>query len=399
MAEYTDVKWGSATDGTPATVTWSFASSNWPTLPSTYQGYDSFDSFISSQYQAVIRSAFLAWELICGIDFVEVTDSAASNIRLGNETIDGAPAFGSSVLAQTAYWFTGGTLQASQIYFDSDSYVSTEMLYAISVHEIGHAIGFDHGSDPNSIMYPYIGGANADGALTADDIAGAQFLYGPHHASPNESAVVVAFDGVLRTQPSTAELAAGITALDTGTPLSTLVQQLIAAAGDSTIPSLIVADFVNGVTPTSQKLDQLAAFAESQYAYYAAMGVANPALGPYEALGMGHAETAAFIADFGLAIGDGTMIASAYQQAFGRAPTQAQAQHFQAQVDYFEGLYATAGLSAETGSLRARGAVVGQMLGYAAAEAGNDHADAARAFLVDASDGSVLYGTSLMSFA
>ena len=46
----------------------------------------------------------------------------------------------------------------------------------------------------------------------------------------------------------------------------------------------------------------------------------------------------------------------------------------------------------------ARGAALGQMFGFAVKEAGNDYFDAATAFLLDASDGSVNYGTSLMNW-
>jgi hypothetical protein len=38
---------------------------------------------------ALVRAAFDAWEAALDIDFVEVADSAASNIRLGWDAIDG----------------------------------------------------------------------------------------------------------------------------------------------------------------------------------------------------------------------------------------------------------------------------------------------------------------------
>lgn len=56
------------------------------------------------------------------------------------------------------------------------------------------------------------------------------------------------------------------------------------------------------------------------------------------------------------------------------------------------------GVPADVAALRAEGAVVGQMLGYAATEAGNDYADAAQEFLRDATDGIAYYGSSLLDY-
>jgi hypothetical protein len=54
------------------------------------------------------------------------------------------------------------------------------------------------------------------------------------------------------------------------------------------------------------------------------------------------------------------------------------------------------GITVDVAALRARGAVVGQILGFASEAAGNDYVDAAVAFLTDAADGSASYGTSLL---
>jgi hypothetical protein len=70
--------------------------------------------------------------------------------------------------------------------------------------------------------------------------------------------------------------------------------------------------------------------------------------------------------------------------------------HFQNQLDYFEGLYLGAGITSSIAVARARGAVVGQMLGFASHETGNDYHDAAVAFLQDASNGTTNYGIDLI---
>jgi Ca2+-binding RTX toxin-like protein len=131
----------------------------------------------------------------------------------------------------------------------------------------------------------------------------------------------------------------------------------------TTIPSLIVASFFNAATPGFAKLADLSAFATSQYAYYSSIGVGQPLLGPYEAMGRGFAETAGFKSSYGALTTD--FIAKAYNEVFGRAPTAEQAAHFQAQLSYFSGLYANVGLGSGEADLLAKGAVMGQMLGHA----------------------------------
>jgi hypothetical protein len=60
-------------------------------------------------------------------------------------------------------------------------------LFSVVLHETGHALGFGHTDDPNSVMYPYY---RFGVQLSPDDIAGAQSLYGVRDtpvASPPET--------------------------------------------------------------------------------------------------------------------------------------------------------------------------------------------------------------------
>lgn len=95
--------------------------------------------------------------------------------------------------------------------------------------------------------------------------------------------------------------------------------------------------------------------------------MANPALGPYEALGRAFGETEEFAAKYGLQT-EQEFIAAAYAEVFGREPSDIQLAHFQAQIDYFELIYESAGISSEQADLLAKGAALGQMLGHAALE-------------------------------
>lgn len=176
-------KWGSTTGGTSGgQVTWSFATT-------TGEFYD-FDYRISeAEYRALVRAAFDAWEAVADIDFVEVTDSPDSDIRLGWDYIDGT----NGVLADaTYYYFESQPFDAymlAEIRFDTSetwsidpNYVGAGAnFYAVALHEIGHVIGLTHSPDPDTIMYAFVGSA-VD--LTPADIAGIQYIYGPAAIAP-----------------------------------------------------------------------------------------------------------------------------------------------------------------------------------------------------------------------
>ncbi len=170
--EFLNVKWGSPVNGTTGgIVTWSFATFNSSTQPNDV----TYDFPMPSFYQDEVRAAFDAWEAVADIDFVEVQDSSNVDIRLGIGAVDGN---GSTLgVAYTSSF--GGSLIRVNIILDRADYNSvgdSSELYLTVLHEIGHAIGLDHENDVSSIMSAFINTSLT--GLTADDIAGAQALYG-----------------------------------------------------------------------------------------------------------------------------------------------------------------------------------------------------------------------------
>lgn len=141
----------------------------------------------------------------------------------------------------------------------------------------------------------------------------------------------------------------------------TLVSSIAArAAIDTTL-------IFTGQAPADGRLADLGEFAELQYRAYAAAGVMNPTLGPFEAFGKAYASDPTtrdlFASQYG-SLSEDSFLDKGYTAVFGVAPSAEARTALAQQIQYFNGLYLGAGIDPASAALEARGAVLGQIVGY-----------------------------------
>ena len=177
-------------DTTTSAVAEYRAVSNWSKLDLTYFFINSTDKLAGDSEREVVRQAFALWAAQTPLTFTETGSANDADILIGwaqGEHGDGDSFDGpGDVLAHASYPNPYDERQVFLHFDDAERWVDSANqnvdLLTVAAHEIGHNLGFDHSNDPNALMYPSYSGPHR--FLGADDIAGAQSLYGAASRPP-----------------------------------------------------------------------------------------------------------------------------------------------------------------------------------------------------------------------
>ncbi|XP_070761481.1 collagenase 3 [Enoplosus armatus] len=168
-----------------------------------------------SDVNRAIRNALNVWSDVTPLTFKKMHEGNADiMISFGTkEHGDYNPFDGPNGLLAHAY--PPGQGIGGDTHFDEDEHWSKDSsaynLFIVAAHELGHALGMSHSSDPGALMYPVYSYATGY-PLSEDDIEGIQALYGPNPNprkvkpkpdAPNKCDPMLTFDAVTELRGET----------------------------------------------------------------------------------------------------------------------------------------------------------------------------------------------------
>lgn len=156
----------------------------------TYFFINGTDQLPGESERDLVRQAFAVWAGQTALTFTEVNSQEAADLDIAwatGEHGDGDPFDGGGgVLAHASFPNPFSDRKLFLHFDDAERWTNSESqdvdLLTVAIHEIGHNLGLDHSSDPNSIMFPSY--SRPRRVLGSDDIAGIQSLYGAASEAP-----------------------------------------------------------------------------------------------------------------------------------------------------------------------------------------------------------------------
>ena len=165
------------------------AISQWDQLEIAYFFINDTDALTGDTEHELVRQAFALWAEQTPLTFNEVANGSQADIVIGwasGDHGDGDPFDGPGDILAHASFPNPFDDRTVFLHFDDDErWVDSPSqdvdMLTVAAHEIGHTLGLGHSNDPDALMFPSYRGSHR--FLGADDIEGAQSLYGAVSAS------------------------------------------------------------------------------------------------------------------------------------------------------------------------------------------------------------------------
>jgi hypothetical protein len=156
----------------------------WDTTDLTYYFHNCPSTVNCEDGLAAVREAFQSWSEISTLTFSEVDRASQANIELAFEQRGPHIGYPGDVLAFATFPSDGGDV----VFDDTEPWSvfdnSEFDLFLVAAHEIGHALGLDHSSDPDALMYPVL--TPYTSGIASDDAEAIQALYGRPEDRPSQ---------------------------------------------------------------------------------------------------------------------------------------------------------------------------------------------------------------------